>query len=105
MEDQQVGQEGPISLGEQGHQIALDLHRVVVKGETQSLAQPSYVSIDRYSYVDSEGISQHHVRGLASHSRKRVKLFHGIGNLPAMVRDEGLRHSDQVLGLVAEESG
>ena len=47
----------PIWLGEQLHQISLDLYRVALLGKAKSGSKALHMGVDRYSGVDAKGVS------------------------------------------------
>ena len=50
----------------------------------------------------AEGRVQDHVRRLASHAGEARQRLHAGGHLAAVLLDEGMRHAEQCLGLLAE---
>src|SRR5205085_5911237 len=56
------------------------------------------------SLAQSVGVAEYAVGGFAADAGNRSQLFHGARNLSIVVGDYRLRHADQALRLVAEES-
>jgi len=105
VEDQEVRYQRPILVRDEPHEVLLDLHRIVVPGQRKPLADSGDMGIDRDPFVSPVGISQDDIGGLAPDAGQGAKLLHGVGHLSAVLCHDCLRHSDQALGLVAEEPG
>src|SRR5207253_3181745 len=52
--DQQVREATPVLTRDELHQVALDLHRVLVLGQSKPLGEPAYVRVDD----DALGVSE-----------------------------------------------
>jgi hypothetical protein len=105
VKDQQMGEEPPIFLGEERHQLLLDLHGIGLPTQAKQTAQPGDVGVDRNPFIDSKRIAEDDIGCLASHPWQAPELIHGAGYLAAVIGHHGLGHADEALGLVAEEPG
>lgn len=104
--DEEVRPEGPLVLRDDLGEVVLDLDGVGgVLGEAEAVGEARDVRVDGDALVDSEGVSEDDVGGLSADAGEGVEGFHGLGDLAAVVGDEGLGHGDDGLGLVAVEAG
>ncbi|MBU6210539.1 MAG: hypothetical protein KGR22_11575, partial [Planctomycetes bacterium] len=60
-----MAQEAPVLLRDERHQVALDLHGIIVPGQPEALGEPPDVRVDDHALVDREAVAEHHVGGLA----------------------------------------
>ena len=104
MKDEQVRQECPLVAGEERHEVAFDLDGVGLPGQTQPGRNASDVGVHHHALIDAEGIAEHDVGGLPTNAGEDPQLLHRFGYITAVVRDEPLRHADQALRLVPEET-
>src|SRR3712207_2550143 len=104
MEDEEVGEEGSLSLGHHFQEVALYLSGVAFMAQAKPLRETPHVGVHNHALLPTEGIAQDHVGGLTSHPRKPDEFVHGRGNLPFMILDEGAGHILYEARLDAEET-
>ena len=105
MQDQGVREPCPRVTRHERHQVALDLHRVLLGRQPEQGREPLDVGVDHDTFVLSEPGAEHHIRGFATDAREPHQLVHRVGHLAAVALDQRLGHPDDRLGLVPEESG
>lgn len=103
MQDEPQAELTPFARGQQYAQVGLDLHRIVVAREPEPPRQSSDVRVNRKAR-QVEGDAAHDVGGLATNPGKRDEMFHLRGHLAAELRDDGIRHSDEIACLRPEET-
>ena len=104
VEDRPVGEQRPLSPGQLGVQLGLDLHRVGVGGQAPPADQPGDMRVDG-DPGNPEGMAEHHVRGLAAEPRQGDQLGQGGRELAVEPLHQRLTEPDQRAGLVPEEAG
>src|SRR2546425_389950 len=103
VQDQRVREPRPLVARHERHQVALDLHRVLLCRQTEQRRESLHVGVDHDPFVLAEPGAEHDVRGLAAHTGELNQLLHGVGYRTSMALDQRLRHPDDGFGLVAEE--
>src|SRR5947208_1733583 len=103
VQDQRVREPRPLVARHERHQVALDLHRVLLCRQTEQRRESLQVGVDHAPFVLAEPGAEHDVRGLAAHTGELNQLLHGVGYRTSMALDQRLRHPDDGFGLVAEE--
>jgi mycothiol synthase len=88
----------------EGIELVLNLDRVLEAGETQALAKPEDVGIDRKA-GQAEGDAADHVSGLAPHTWHRDEIVQLARDLSPVALLECAGHPDQTASLGPEESG
>src|SRR5437867_615362 len=104
MQDQRVREPRPLVARHERHQVALDLHRVLLLRQAEQRREPLDVGVDHQPLVLSKPRAEHHVRGLAADAGEMDQLLHRVGYRASVALDQRLRHPDDRLGLVAKES-
>src|SRR5689334_20906573 len=66
VEDEQVGEKGPVFLGDDGHQVLFDFDRVLLLGQAQSPGKAGDMGVDDDAYVDVKGVAEDDVGRLAA---------------------------------------
>ena len=95
----------PAILGDDLHQILLDLHGIGVFCEIEALGNARNVGIHDNARRYPVSGSEHHVGSLASGPGNREHLFHGFRHGAVKLAGDALRGADDGLGLVVEEAG
>ncbi len=95
---------GPLFLRNDFHQIELNLDGVIILRQTNSLAHPAHVSIDRDA-GDSEGIPQNDIRRFSSHPGKGHQIFEGFLDFPPKSLHQFLAAFLDRFGFISVESG
>src|SRR5947209_9026331 len=103
VQDQRVREPRPLVARHERHQVALDLHRVLLCRQTEQRRESLHVGVDHDPFVLAEPGAEHDVRGFAAHAGELDQLLHGVGYRTSMALDQRLRHPDDGFGLVAEE--
>src|SRR6185295_17155317 len=103
VENQKVRHQGPIRVGDEPHQVRLDLYRIIVPGEPESLAQSGDMGVHRDAFVDPKGIPQDDIGGLPPHAWEGPKLFHGAGHHPAVLRHDRFAIPIRLLALLRKK--
>src|ERR1043166_8347880 len=62
------------------------------------------MGVDHNSFVDSKGVAENHIGGLASNAAKFNQLLHGARHLAAMPFDKSAATSLNVLRFAAKKS-
>src|SRR6266540_1437954 len=104
MENEQVRNLYPLRGRKESHQRFFDSLGIVAVRESQPVGDAKHVAIDRKTR-NAERVTENHVCGLAANSRQFRQRFHARRDLGTVVIDEGARHSDQGLCLLAKEPG
>ena len=104
VEDQRVGRSRPALRRHRRAQLLLDDDRIVRLGDADAVRDAQHVTVDRQP-GNAEGVAEHDVGGLASHSRQLDQLLHRLRHFAAVIRDQRLRHAEERFRLGAEESG
>ena len=104
MPDHLMGKFYPALLGHQGHQVELNLYRVLLSGEPQALGDPAHVGV-HYEARDAEGVAQDDVGRLAADPRQFDQVIQGGRHLAAELRHQDLAEGLEALGLLAVEAG
>jgi len=105
MDDQEVGEDGPVLFWHYPHEVLLDLHGVLTLGEAQPTRDAADVCVDDDALVRTEGVAEDHVGRLAADAGQGYELGHRAGDLSFMLFHEGAGHSPQGAGFVAVEAG
>jgi hypothetical protein len=105
MEYEQVGQKAPILLGEELHQLLLDLDRIRLMAQAKQPGQAGDVGVDRNPFVGSVRVAEHDIGSLAPYAWQLPKLLHSAGHFTPMISHQRPGHSDEALGFVPEEAG
>ena len=104
MRNHLMGKFHPALLGHQGHQVELNLYRVLLAREPQALGDPAYVGV-HHEARDAEGVAQDDVGRLAADPRQFYQLIQGSRHLPAELRNQGLADGLEALGLLMVKTG
>ncbi len=105
MKDEQVRQQRPILLREEGHQHLLNLYRVGLTGKAQPNAEPADMSVDNDAFIDAESVAEYDIGGLSSDSWKFDERVHRLRYLSLMAFHDRGGHPEKALRLVAEKTG
>src|SRR5215207_3370945 len=103
--DEEVREEHPVALGDEFHEVALDLLGRGVRGEREASGEARDVRIDDDAGGDAEGVAEDDVRRLARDAGEPEQLLHPLGHAPAVVREQHAARALNRLRLVAEEAG
>src|SRR5688572_28570325 len=87
------------------HQVLLDLDRIRLAGETEAERHARDMGVDDDALAPAERVAKDHVRRFAADARELRQLLHRARDIAAMLVDEGARHADEALRLLAEEAG
>ncbi len=104
MPDQPVAEQGPLTLWDEVHEIGLDPCGILGGGESQPLRKAADVGVNHDTNIDSKGITENHVCGLAPDS---WQFRQGLDRRWHLAPIRGLYCSTgglDVLGLVLVES-
>ena len=93
----------PVLLGDEGHEVALDLDRVLLPAQSEPPRQAPGVGVDGDPLGLAVAGREDDVGRLAGDARKRHELRHGVRDDAAIGLDDPLRRPDDVLGLHPEE--
>src|SRR5882724_265164 len=104
VEDQRVRQRVPQLLVEQAHQVLLDLDGLGVTSEPEALADALHVRVDDHAFGLAEGDAEHDVRRLAPDAGQFHQLVEAARYLAAVLFDEQLRETDDVLRLLSKHA-
>src|SRR4051812_35417237 len=89
VQDQEVREDGPVSLWHDLHEVLLYLHRVFVIRQAEPSRDAADVGIDDYALVHTEGVAQNDVGRLAADAGQRHELLHGAGHLsPVLIHED-----------------
>ena len=102
--DHLVGKLHPTLLGDEWHEVELDLHRVLFFGEPQALGDPAEMRVHKDTR-HPEGVPQDHVGGLAAHPRQLHQLLQGPRHLAVEFFHQHLAEALDALGLVVKKAG
>ncbi len=104
VEDHLVRHDRPVALGHQRADGVLDLDRVLLLRPSPAPDEPAEVRVDGDA-GDVERVAEDHVGGLAPDPRQLDELVQRVGQLTAVLLDDGGAEPDQRVGLVPEEAG
>ena len=90
-------------LGPQRHQVALDPHRVGVRGPAKAPCQAPEMGVHRDAR-QAEGLAQHHIRRLAPNAGQSHQFLESGRHLPSEAIAELLAQGLQARGLCPEEA-
>src|SRR5262249_41946610 len=68
MPDQQMTEKGPLVLGDELHQVFLDLFRGFLGGQVEPSGEAGDVSIDHDTAIDVESVAQNNIGSFAADS-------------------------------------
>src|SRR2546426_5276347 len=77
-------------LGDQPHEVLLDLVRIGLVAESDPVRQPFDVGVDGDALDHAEGIAQDDVGRLSRHASKRQEVLHRPWDLAAVDLDDPL---------------
>jgi len=100
-----VGEDDPLVLGDDLHQVPLDLSRVGLFGEIEACGDALHVGIDYDAGGDMVSRTQNDVGSFAGDAGNGEKFLHGPRHLASEFVDHLLRRSDDGFGLVIEKPG
>src|SRR5690348_11769932 len=103
VDDQQVRALGEPALGQDLHELVVDLIGILRLGQPQALGDTEDVGVHG-ERVDAEGVAEHHVGGLEPHAGQLDEGRALARHLAAVTLDERLGHAEQRAGLGAEEA-
>jgi len=95
----------PALLRQNRHQVALDLDRILLAGQTEALGDPGHVGIHHHPRGDAEHGPEHHVGGLAADAGKLHQTLQVARDLALVALDHGARHPQQGARFAVEEPG
>ena len=95
----------PLFLGDDLHEILLNLDRIGMFGEVEPPRDTLDVRVHHNPRRDSIETTQDNIGCFASGSRNRDQLLHGLGDFAAEIGENLPGGSDQGLCLAAEETG
>lgn len=104
MQDQGVAEVGPRRLRVQLHEVPLDLHRVILGGPTEAIAEPAHVGIDHHA-GSSEGDADDDVGGLPADAAEGDHLLQRARHFSIEPVHHVATHLDKASGLGPEEPG
>src|SRR5207237_6630594 len=102
--DRQVGEQAPVLTGDEPHEVALDLHRILLLREAEPLREAAHVSVDDDALRIPE-LGRDDVRGLARDAGQADQLVDRPWNLTVVLLDQHLHGAAQGLRLLPEEAG
>src|SRR5579862_4949230 len=105
VQDDLVREEDPLVTRDHVHQVPLDLLRIGVSGQLQTVRNALHVRIDDHTVRDLVPGAQHDIGGLARDPRHGQQLVHGARDLAAKFADDLARRPYQRLRLIAKEAG
>ncbi len=105
MIDQEMREVKPVFLGDEPHQILLNLDRIGIGGPAQESREASNMRIYDKAFNDAEGVAQHHVGGLPGYARQRQQFLHRRRHFTAVLCNEALAGGADIPGFVAIEAG
>src|SRR5712692_1383623 len=79
--DQKVREAAPVLTRHELHQVALDLHRILLLGEAEPLREPAHVRVD-HDALRLADLCRHHVGRLTRYAGEPDELLQSAGNLP-----------------------
>ena len=100
-----VAEFDPALLRHDLHQVALDSIGCGFGGHAKAIADSENVSIDHDTVGDAERSAENDIGGLARNAGESHKLVYRARNLAAKPLNDAARHSQEVFGLHAEETG
>ena len=103
--DNQVGEVKPILLGNDTHQLLLNLHRVPAGGPAKAAGQANIMRIDSKTFHDPKSVAQDDIGGFACHAIQAQQPLHRARYFPAEISDDFLRGCADISGLIAIEAG
>jgi len=95
----------PFFLGDDLHEILLNLDRIRMFGEVEPPRDTLDVRVHHNPRRDSIETTQDNIGRFAPNSGNSDQLVHGFGDLSAKISENLPGGSDQGFGLAAEESG
>src|SRR5260370_26271052 len=95
----------PLGLRNQLHQVALDLHGIVLARELEQPTDAMHMRVHHDAFGLLEPDAQDHVRRLAADAGQLNQLRHCVGHLAAVALPQRLSHPENRLRLVPEEAG
>jgi hypothetical protein len=104
-QDHRVRDVDPRAARQQVHQVALDLDRIVLRGEREALRDASDVRVDEDAFGLRRDVCDHDVRRLPRHAGERRELVDRERDLAAEVLDDLSGRADDRLRLLPEEPG
>src|SRR5829696_2318878 len=105
VEDQEVGEDGPVFFWYYLHEVLLDLHGILTLGEAEPARDTADVGVHNDALVRAESVAEDHVGRLAADAGQGYELGHRAGDLSRVLLYEGAGHAPQGAGLVAVEAG
>jgi hypothetical protein len=100
VQDQPVMRVVEVVIGDDLHQLVLDLVRGFPRCQTEPVGDAEDMGVDRHGRL-AKGHRQHHVGGLAADAGQGDQLFAGARHLAAEFGDQLFAECDDVLRLVA----
>jgi hypothetical protein len=102
--DQEVRKAGPVLPRNEAHEVAFDLHRIVLAGEAEALGKPADMRVDHDS-LGRASLGRDDVRGLPPDSRKPDEVLDASRHPAVELLDQHLHRSAEVPRLLPECSG
>ena len=105
MPDEEMGEEGPVLLGDDFHECLFDFDGIVLPGQSHPAGKTTDVGIDDDAFGEVEGVAEDDIGGLSAHSGQLVQVLHGLRHLSAVIPDQSRGATADGFGLGAEEAG
>jgi hypothetical protein len=105
VENEEMGEEGPVVLGDDFHQVLFDFDGIGVCGEVEALGEASDVGIDDDADILVEGVSQDDIGGFSTDAAEGGEFLHGLGDLAVVFLDDVGGGGADGGGFAAEEAG
>lgn len=94
----------PLFLGQNDHEVTLDLYRVGMFCQAPCERQSTHMGVHRDTLYDSIHIAQHHIGGLACHTGDSQHLGHRARQPPMPATLHHFRRGENVLRLIVVET-
>jgi len=102
--DEKVREASPVRARDDSLQVALDLHRVFLAGQTQALGESANVRIDDDPLRMSE-LGRDDIRGLSGDTRESEEILETARNLAVELLEQHTHRAANRFRLLPEEAG
>ena len=103
--DEPVAKKGPEFARDEFDEIAFDLLRRVLLGESESRRETLHMSIDDDTFREAEDVPENDICCFPPNSGERSEFVHRLRNIAAVLRDERGAARTDVLRFRAKETG
>jgi len=95
MPDEPVGEERPLILGNQRHEIPLHLDGITLGRHPESPGESADMGVDDDTFIDVKGVPQNDIGGLATCSENGREFLHAGRDFAGMAFHKGGTHASE----------